>query len=134
MAKYAQGTTTTIATSQEEIRKLVVRFGATKFGTFEDEHGQTVMFQTSDIPYKITLPINKQLSSAEQKRRWRVLVAIVKAKMVAVEEEVSTFEREFIGNVVLLGGQTVADTYSKSLPEVASGGGLQQLALPGGNP
>ena len=52
---------------------------------------------------------------AEINRRWRAFGMIVKAKIVAVEEGISTIEKEFFGNVLLANGKTVAETYADNL-------------------
>ena len=58
----------------------------------------------------------RQKVAAEEARRMRGLCLLVKAKVVTVEEGISTFEREFMPNIVTGDGLTVADHV---LPQVA---------------
>lgn len=51
--------------------------------------------------------------------------------MVAAEEGITTMGAEFIGNAVLAGGQTIAETYSDRLAVMARSGALPTLSLPG---
>ncbi len=46
---------------------------------------------------------------AEVRRRWRALAAVIKAKLVAVEDNISTMEQEFLAYVVLPNGQTLGE-------------------------
>lgn len=46
----------------------------------------------------------------ELRRRWRSLSLVIKAKLEAVESEITTFEEEFLAHIVLPGGRTVWET------------------------
>ena len=45
----------------------------------------------------------------EYRRRWRALVLILKARLVAVENRFSTFKEAFLGETLLPDGTTVND-------------------------
>lgn len=46
---------------------------------------------------------------AEERRRWRCLALSIKAKLEAVASEIVSFEDEFLANILLPNGTTVAD-------------------------
>ena len=48
--------------------------------------------------------------------RWSALALAIKAKLECVESKISTFEKEFLANIVLPNSQTMAERY---IPEIA---------------
>ncbi len=56
---------------------------------------------------------------------------VIKSKLIAVEEGISTMEAEFIGNAVLRSGKTVAETWAPQLPALVSSGDIKSLEAPG---
>ena len=50
------------------------------------------------------------------RQRWRALALVIKAKLESVETGVATFEEEFMANIVLPSGQTMAEY---ALPQIA---------------
>lgn len=153
---FASGTTVAASKTQGEIMGLLGGRGVTKIATMNDVGLFALAFEYNGVPYRITMPLPDSsderfnyyrkgsslieraesakidLFEAELNRRWRAFGNVIKFKIVAVEEGISTMEAEFIGNVVLPGGRTVAETHAQNLPALASSGVLPQLALPGG--
>lgn len=103
---------------------------ATKTALLDFGDSVSIMFERDGVSYRISGPLADDMREA--RRLWRVVVMVTKARLVAVEEGVSTFEQEFIGQVVLPGGRTLAESYAADLPALASSGATPQLALPGG--
>ena len=121
-------TTVPVERSQGEIRKLLIRFGAERlaFGEERDDTGQrwaAVTFQAGAHGVRMRVPlklvdertvtakyqrarlksrdeIRDQLYDQEERRIWRVLAWNLKARMVAVEEEVETFEEAFLAHLL----------------------------------
>lgn len=137
MSAYAEGTTVTAERSQAEIMGLLRRYGASNFA-YGEQAGQAVVgFTVHDRSVRFVLPLPTDLTpyrqspagrkrddkaaraalDAEHRRRWRALALAIKAKLEVVESGIATFEAEFLANIVLPGGDTVAD---RVLPEVAS--------------
>ena len=52
------------------------------------------------------------------RQRWRALSLCIKAKLEACESGITTFEEEFLAQLVLPGGVTVAE---KIMPSIMSG-------------
>lgn len=110
---YAERTRTQVSTSRTEIEKLVTRFGAARFmiATDSEFHSATVQFFAKERMIRLTLPLRekngKRVSEAEERRRWRSLSLLLKAKLVAIEDGLVEFEQEFLPNIVMADGATV---------------------------
>ena len=128
-AKYAEGSSVSIARSREEIEKTLKKYGATGFmygeESFEGKTTAAVGFQMRGRHYRLLLPYPpveksriiranmrrtdvqmKEAHEAEIRRLWRSLTMIVKAKLEAVESQITTVEREFLADTVLSNNQT----------------------------
>lgn len=122
-AKRAYDTTDVpITKSQEELRGLLQKFGAAQFTFGEGRDWAGVEFVHNDqlvrlrCPFR--LPTDQQVKSydhgahvgsaqatvrllnREAMRVWRVLVWSVKARLVAVDEGLETFEQAFLSHLV----------------------------------
>jgi hypothetical protein len=151
-SRYAEGTTVSIERSRAELEALLVRFGATGFlygwsgqqGMIAFElRGRRCRFVVRP-PTEEEMPALREaarkqrqasrdaekLVDQEIRRRWRELVLLVKAKLVAVESGAASFEEEFLGYLVLPGNITVAERLLPDLDRAASTGRLPPL-LPG---
>ena len=72
---------------------------------------------------------------AEIRRRWRSMVLVTKAKLVAVADGISTLEKEFLANVVLGDGTTVGESSVPMLKAMALDGSIPSaLPVPGNGP
>lgn len=69
----------------------------------------------------------------EIRRRWRSLLLVVKAKLTAVADGISTVEREFLADLVIPTGQTLAEWLAPQLEAAYAHGGVPAL-LPGTEP
>lgn len=150
---YAEGTSVDVTQSQAEIKKLVTRHGATGFLIAEAEHKGTLvgivqfMLHGRMVRYERRYPSAKEFAldandrprkpaqidskrEAEWKRRWRALQLIIKAKLEMVAAGDTTFEREFLADIMLPKGGTVADVMLPQLSEAYENGTMPKL-LPG---
>lgn len=154
--KYAAGTTVAATKTESEIKDLLGKRGVTKIATMVDGESYTLMFEHAGIAYRMALPLPdpespsittyRQGSSTfrradnairehyekEVNRRWRAFGAVIKAKLIAVEEGISTMEREFIGDAITGSGMTVAEEFVPKLQALAGTGKLPMLELPSG--
>ena len=75
---------------------------------------------------------NSQYEAYEQgiRQKWRALALVIKAKLEAVESGISSFEHEFLANIVLPDGSTVGDFIVPQIETVYSDGKMPPL-LPG---
>jgi hypothetical protein len=143
MPPFAQKTTVPVARTREQIETLLTRYGATKFASGWDQTNAVIMCEAKGRQLRFVLPIpdpnHKMFSGktpaqradaakAEERRRWRALLLVMKAKLEAVASGISTFEEEFLANIVVPGGKTFGQW---AMPEIAraydSGAGLPPL-------
>jgi hypothetical protein len=126
MSRYAQNTTVAPDRSRAEIEKILSRYGATRFASGWDRDCATLAFEANGrrVRFVLKLPKVEEFErtergrkrakgaslvalKAEERRRWRALALVVKAKLEAVSTGVSTFDDEFLAHFVLPNGETV---------------------------
>lgn len=136
--------------SQDEVRRLLLRFGAEQFTFGEGRDWAGIEFVHADQLVRLRCPVvlgdpalvtdrghishtdrQAKADEAERARVWRVLVNSVKCRLVAVEEGLETFEQAFLSHLVDPGsGATV---WEAMRPSVEGGafhlgrGGLREL-------
>lgn len=156
MSTFAQSTKVGEAKTRQEIEALLVRVGAQQFGTVTDfEARQAIIgFKYKNLSVKMSIPLpdpnDKQfrydgrgyvrpdakrveLAQAEIRRRWRCLLLALKAKMVATQDGISTFEQEFMPYFVTATGETIYEVAKPAIEEAKKSGMLNRtLALPSG--
>lgn len=148
---YANNTTVSVEKSQQEVQAILRKYGANKFGTMEDHEKAYIMFGYNNLMIQISvdLPVKENVSSTptgrkrkenqidqlyEQsiKQRWRSLVLLVKAKLVAVSEGLTTIEKEFLGDIVMADGRTISMKVLPQIKKMAETGKMPQLTfIPG---
>lgn len=135
MSKYASETTVSPEKSRHEIETILKRYGASHYGYMSGPEASAIAFQAKDRRLRFTLPMPARKDFNTDRRgygrtetaidahwnqavrqRWRALCLVIKAKLEAVEAGVSTFEEEFMANIVLPSGQTMAEY---ALPQIA---------------
>jgi hypothetical protein len=146
-ARYADGTQVSSDRSKAEIERTLRRFGADQF-VYGWEYEQAIIgFRMSGRVIRLGLPLpdasnpmirltptgreRTDLAVAEEyekevRRRWRSLAAVLKAKLVAVQDGISTIEREFLADVVLSNGHTLGEW---ALPQLDAAAGDSLPAL-----
>lgn len=156
---YAANTSVPVETSRAEIERTLQRYGAQSFAYGWDQDKALIEFAACGrrVRFVLALPnrsadefrfvntnqwSSKEATPAQQERlweqacrqRWRALALVIKAKLEAVEAEISEFEDEFLAHVVLPNGTTagqwlrpqIADAYETGqmpamLPALGSG-------------
>lgn len=119
-------TTVSVARSQDQLRKLLQRYGASTFefgeGVVDGQQMAAVAFVAHGYRVRIRVPLKPPVAEAvrsaakrrkagpddahaslveqEAKRIWRVLPWNVKARLEAVEEGVETFEEAFLAHLI----------------------------------
>ncbi len=129
MGNYASTTTVSTDKSRTEIESTLRRFGADQFMYGWEDSRAVVQFRAYNrlVRFILELPDpNDQrftMTPAGRKRRapeamlkayeqatrsvWRALALVIKAKLVAVDDGIVTFEQEFLAHIVLPSGETV---------------------------
>ncbi len=139
MSRYAKDTTVSSEKSRAEIESLLRRYGAGQFLSGWDTQKAVVGFSMAGRQVKFVLPLpnfdsdefrftpargnersQKQHEAAYEqavKQRWRALALVIKAKLEAVESEITTFEDEFLSHIVMPNGLTLGESVK---PQIAS--------------
>lgn len=151
-AKFANETTVSASRSRAEIEQLVFKYAGrdTNFSYGQIAGQAAIMFVAYGRRVKFTIPLpteeegkvaarrkgsslepTKERIEAwrdkEERRRWRALLLIIKAKLESVESKASTFDEEFLSRIIPDGGDktiyeritSTAGELRKLLPPVA---------------
>ncbi len=129
MVQYAQTTSVSSEKSRAEIERILLRYGADGFMYGWEKNTATVMFKMNGrmIKFYLELPDKEQFKYTSIKRRvrgtpeqlkaweqatrqiWRALALVIKAKLEAVESNITTFDEEFLAHILLPDGTTVGE-------------------------
>jgi hypothetical protein len=142
-ARYAASTSVPVERSEQEIKRTLQRYGATRIGIMSEPKVATLYFTVKDreIQLKIPIPVaetlvdghkyrkwTKPAAAQEERRRWRVMVLTLKAMLEAVESHITTFDEVFLAHVVMPGtGRTIGDLLVPKLNALYSGQSLPSL-------
>ena len=131
MGTYAATTEVSSDNTQAEIKRTLLRYGATKFLYGEDESTALIGFVMHERHVKFLLPLpdrdghefthtpvrktRRTVDATEQayeqavRQRWRALNLVIKAKLEAVESGIVGFVEEFGPFMVLPDGSRMID-------------------------
>lgn len=110
---YAADTSVPSQKTRGEIETLLSRHSCAQYGTAVD-YGTgiaRVQFRAHDriVRFEISLPKQDQRNREQiERQRWRQLLLVIKAKLESVENNIATFEEEFLAHIILPNDQTVA--------------------------
>ena len=143
MRRYAEQTAVPAGRSIEQIKWNVGRFGATEFGYHECAERATVGFVIEGLRFEMMVPLPDAADSrrtptgkvrakaaaaaqhnAEIRRRWRALAVVVKALLVAVDEQIMDLRQAFMPYIVMANGVTVAENLLPVIEKAAKAGEL----------
>lgn len=149
MSKFASKTTVDTDRSLAEIKKLLTSHGATKFAYFEAENQAAIAFEIRERRFRFTIPLPnpnarefthtpetkverapakaKEAWQQAVKQRYRALLNVIKFKLVAINEGVTTFEDEFLAHTLLPDGSTVGDWAAEQIKQVYLSGKMPPL-------
>lgn len=156
MARYAQSTSVSVEKSRAEIESTLTRYGATAFAYAWQGSRASIQFEAKDRRIRFMLPLpdktERRFTHAKHARHytekprtpeaalkeweqacrqaWRALALVIKAKLEAVAAEITSFEDEFLAQIVLPDGKTVAD-HAKPEIAIAYQRGEMRPMLPG---
>lgn len=152
--RYAENTRVAASKTVNDILATLVKSGIDEFAQMNTHTGTTILFKFDGVNYKVQLPYpdpndisithtpqgrlrNKSDQNAffqkELDRRMRAFLLVIKAKLVAVEEGIVSFESEFLSYAIMSDGKTMLDHATPALEQVKSQGGSMSIALPGGS-
>jgi chromosome condensin MukBEF MukE localization factor len=133
--RYASGTQVPVSRSQDEIRDLLRGLGADQIGVMEGGGKGFVVFKIRETLYRIASPEitvrRGQDPAPEQRRLWRAIVLLVKARAVAIREGITTVEREFLSDAVMPDGSVLADHAPRLIEQAYKDNGPPRLLMLG---
>lgn len=143
MAQYAQNTTVTVEKSRMEIERLITKYGADQFmsGFSLAERSAFVTFKLENrfLRFDLTLPEKDEFKRSEGGRArtkdqaekaweqacrqlWRALKLAIHAKLEAWECGLYSFDRIFLGDILLPNNMTMADMYEPQIEKAYADG------------
>ncbi len=148
MSRYAAETRVPVENSRAEIERTLGRYGCDQFISGWDRDVAMIQFRHQGVYVKITLPlpdpeafehtasgrVRHDLGDRQRaweqacRTQWRALLLIIKAKLEAITAGISTFEREFLADVMLSDGSTVGKRIVPQLAAHYSSGKMPLLA------
>lgn len=135
---FAKGTVVSVEKSRAEIETTLRRYGATAFISGYEGPCALLGFEAKGRRLRFILPMpqatDKNLRhngrgrllsptdidknvKAEERRRFRALCLVIKAKLEAVESGIETFENAFLANIVVPGTSTTIGDWAA--PQIA---------------
>jgi hypothetical protein len=147
--RYGEGTSVPASKSKREIEDLLVKHDAKGVGIATSPEKAQVMFAMADRTMRFSIPLptgteryithggkserarseaaRTEALAAEQRRIWRALLLVLRAKLESVESGIETVEEAFLANVVLPDGSTVAENVQPALESVYTTGQVRSL-------
>ena len=151
---YAQNTNVSVQQTRNEIERTLNRYGADGFAYATQGNLATVIFAMENrrIRFVLEMPEPDQFRLTNHSRprerspraqreahdqacrqKWRALLLVVKAKLEAVSTGISTFEAEFLANIVLPDNSTAGDWMIPQIDQAYRTGNMPALLPAAGN-
>lgn len=156
MARFADGTGVPVERTRLELEKLLVAYKARATAIFNSEGEAAVCFEMHErrVMFRLRMPLptakeftHKKVNQSGKmeplsprasesryrqacQRKWRALLLAIKAKLVAVDEGIETFEDAFMAHVVMPDGQTVSEHVRPRIASAYKDGTMQPLLPP----
>lgn len=112
---YAKATKVVVQKSRVDIEGMLRKAKAERIVLMDEPSEAIVMFMLAGRLIKIIVPIAPKASDQERRSRWRALHLIIKAKLEAVDQKITTVEQEFLPHTVMPDGKTVAEWVGPAL-------------------
>jgi len=135
--------------SRNEIEKILTRYGATGFAYAWQGDMALIGFNMNNRMVRFRLPMppkdsrefthtegrgSKRSPQDAQKaweqagrQRWRALALAVKAKLEAVESQITSFETEFMAHIVMPNGKTAGEILLPQIEDSYKNGKMPSL-------
>lgn len=128
MRRFAENTSVPVARSQAELSTLLDKIGATGLMIGRRIPRVVVGFEVNSkaIRFEMLIPEGKD-PAQEERRCWRALLLIIKAKFEAQMSGVTTFETEFMPYFVMKNGKTLGENILPQLEDASQSGSTLKL-------
>ena len=129
--RFAEDTKVSVQQTTGEIKDRLRKAGADQIAVFESADRSAIAFRIGGSFYRVTVPIDvaSRAPDQEERRAWRLLGLLIKAKLEAVREGASTIEREFLADMLLYDGQTVSERLGPELQLAQQEGRMPKALL-----
>lgn len=127
---YAEKTKVPVARSRDEIEGLVVRHGGDQFMSGWTADAAQIGFRVQGRMLRFVIPKDDRRSEQADRRIWRALLLVIKAKFEIVESGIETFDEAFLSNIVMHDGSTVGEWAVPQIGHMYQHGEMPKL-LPG---
>ena len=126
---YASETKITTERTRGEIEALLRVNKGERILTMDEPLELIVGFVMAGRWYKIEVAVDGAMTDQGRRAKWRALLLVIKAKLEAVAQKISTVEREFLAMAVLPDGRSVGDWVEPQMA-VAYDKGVMPRLLP----
>lgn len=115
MPRYAKNTSVPVARSKQKIEELLKSYEIEESFMGRSPRGDGIGWKYKGKVYKMNVPVpskdNKTEKQYEQelRQRWRILFMSMKMKFEEIDAGVMSFEDQFLAQMSLPDGSTVAD-------------------------
>jgi hypothetical protein len=132
--RFAEDTRVPVGRTLEEVKAQLRRAGADNIAVFEGVAKSAVGFTAEGRMYRIDVPVRANVPNPEQEQRraWRLMLLLIKAKLEAVREGATTIEREFFADMLMPNGQTLHQAATPELAIAYDKGVMPERLLLGG--
>lgn len=157
---FAKGTKTSIDTTEQQIKKMLQKAGATGTAFMEERSRAIVAFHLNERSIQFRLPLPERDDSkfthwyvknshglAKEptprsadaaanlwvqacRERWRALHLCIKAKLESVEQGIETFDESFLAHIQTPDGRTVGDQVIPEMLAQLEGKPMRPLLAP----
>lgn len=129
--RFAEDTSVPVGRTQDEAKERLRKAGADQLAVYESDERSSLAFRLSGRLYRLTVPHQPNAKDRRQddRRAWRLLLLLLKAKLEAVREGASTIEREFLADMLLGDGSTVSEKIGPELQLAYETGQTPQTLL-----
>lgn len=131
--RYAQDTRVPAGVTKDEIERRLRKAGATNIysGYDEDQKRIQLGFRIEGRLYKLTSSTHRPTRRCDDEQimreAWRVLLLLLVGRLEMIASGASTWETEFLGNLLLPDGSTVADDVLPKVAEAYATGQMRPL-------
>ncbi|MGI3901256.1 MAG: hypothetical protein ACRYGP_13770 [Janthinobacterium lividum] len=124
---YAARTEVPAEKTRAEIEVLLRGESGTRIVTMDEAGELVVAWAAWGRWYKIVVLVESHLSAQERRAKWRALLLVIKAKIEAIHQGISSLEREFLADTIMPDGQTVAEWVEPQLAKAFDSGQMPKL-------
>lgn len=138
--RFAETTSVPVGRTKDHIEKELRAYGCTGFGILQENGRAQVTFKISlgaadrVIRISISLPddaaIQSERDAAQENRRiWRSLFMVVKAKLESVASGIETFDEAFLPHILIPGPDGLKTAGERLIPQLEAGLHGQDIKL-----